>query len=339
MFSHSVHGILRLLTRLKRRGTGIMSADQALAPSPLRLPSFVQAIDSTRPLMLGASDRPRVSIVIPVHNHALYSYNCLLALSACDRHIPQQIIIVDNASSDQTAELLRGLRGDVEVIRNTRNEGFVGACNRAAELARGEFIVFLNNDTQVTPGWLDHLLTVVDDDRVNGGNGQVGIAGSKLVYPDGRLQEAGGIIFDDASGWNYGRDSDPRDPRYDYNRPVDYCSGACLLVRTSLWRQLGGFDTRYAPAYYEDTDLCFAARTAGYRVMYCADSVVVHHEGVTAGTDTAAGHKAFQVRNHRLFADKWRDELRTQLPPPPACSPDDAARRLMAEQPAGTAGA
>lgn len=218
---------------------------------------------------------------------------------------------------------MQSLSADIELVHNPLNEGFVVACNQGAALARGEFIVFLNNDTQVTPGWLEHLLAVMDDD-------QVGVAGSRLVYPDGRLQEAGGIIFNDASGWNYGRDGDPRDPRYGYDRPVDYCSGACLMVRASLWRQLDGFDSRYTPAYYEDTDLCFATRAAGYQVMYCAASVVVHHEGVTAGTDTAAGCKAFQPRNRQRFADKWRDALREQLPPPPASSPDDAARRLLA---------
>lgn len=276
-----------------------------------------------QPLHFANTQSPRVSIVIPVYNKAVYTYNCLLRLLHCDASIAQEIIIINNASSDATADLLENLSGAVTVIHNEENQGFVGACNQGAALARGEFIVFLNNDTQVLDNWLSSMVTLMDN------NARIGITGSKLIYPDGRLQEAGGIIFNDASGWNYGRLQDPSDPEFQQNRAVDYCSGASLMIRRDLWQQLGGFDSRYAPAYYEDTDLCFAAQAAGFDVVYCHESVVVHHEGITAGTDTQSGYKAYQTLNQQKFFDKWQTKLSQHHPP--SHQPQAAAWRLQTQ--------
>ncbi len=267
-------------------------------------------------------DGSRVSIVIPIFNKVLYTYNCLLTVQACDQQISKEVIIVNNASSDDTKWLLAHLLGAVKIINNPDNLGFVQACRQGADLAAGEFILFLNNDTQVTPGWLDSMVAMMESDPT------IGITGSKLIYPNGQLQEAGGIIFNDASGCNYGRYQDPTDPRYNQPRPIDYCSGASLMIRKTLWDSLGGFDLRFAPAYYEDTDLCFAARRAGYQVCYCPDSEVIHHEGITAGTDVQTGYKAYQVLNHKKFRTKWRNML-TAYHLPPATSSHIAAQRLV----------
>jgi GT2 family glycosyltransferase/glycosyltransferase involved in cell wall biosynthesis/organic radical activating enzyme len=274
----------------------------------LTLPKFVDTF-ALNPIQLPDAPIPRVSIVIPVFNKVLYTYNCLLTVQACDLQINKEVIIINNASTDETAALLEQLQGAFTVINNSENQGFVQACRQGAEVASGEFILFLNNDTQVMPGWLSNMLKVMDTDA------KVGITGSKLIYPDGRLQEAGGIIFNDGSGYNYGRSQNPLLPQFNQSREVDYCSGASLMIRKTLWEQLGGFDLRYAPAYYEDTDLCFAARQAGYKVFYCHDSEVVHHEGITAGTDINTGYKAFQAVNRKKFQDKWRDILSTHPPP------------------------
>jgi glycosyltransferase involved in cell wall biosynthesis len=200
-------------------------------------------------------------------------------------------------------------------VRNDKNLGFVGSCNRGAEVARGRYIVMLNNDTQVLDGWLDALIETFTRYP------DTGMAGAKLVYPDGTLQEAGGLIFRDGSGWNYGKGDDADRPDYQYTREVDYCSGACIMLKSSLFRELGGFDTWYAPAYYEDTDLAFRVRKAGLKVRMQPAAIIVHHEGITSGTDLSEGAKRYQAVNHGKFLERWKDELAAY--PEPIHDPDD----------------
>jgi GT2 family glycosyltransferase/glycosyltransferase involved in cell wall biosynthesis len=249
-----------------------------------------------------------VSIVIPVFNKWAYTAACLRSLLEVSCRASFEVIVVDDQSSDESAQHLAAIDGLV-YLRNEHNLGFVGSCNRGAEQARGRFIVMLNNDTQVMDGWLDALLETFRQ------HADTGLAGARLIYPDGSLQEAGGIIFRDGSGWNYGKGDSPERPDYQFCRQVDYCSGACIMLRAELFRELGGFDDRYAPAYYEDTDLAFRVRERGFEVRVQPAATIVHYEGVTAGTDLASGTKRFQGVNHKKFLQRWQAEL-DQYPPP-----------------------
>ena len=259
------------------------------------------------PFALPTSDAPRASIVIPIHGAFAHTLACLRALVAHPPHAAFEVIVVDDASKDDSVAKLSQVDG-IRLFARGSNGGFIAACNDGAKLARGDSIVFLNNDTVPQPGWLDALLGTFE------AHPNVGLAGARLVYPDGRLQEAGGVVFADGSGWNYGRNEAADDCRFAYVRDADYCSGAAIALPRALFETLGGFDTRYAPAYYEDTDLAFGVRAAGLRVLYQPASIVVHDEGTSAGTDLSQGPKAAQVRNQSVFAHKWQDALRAQLP-------------------------
>jgi GT2 family glycosyltransferase len=300
------HGFREVLVRSRMRlqkgtppappfsGTLVRDAGEPLLPLTLHPPTA----------------RLAASIIIPVLNNAALTHRCLESIVKETAGGTYEVIVVDNGSDEPTRQMLSGV-GGLRLIRNDTNVGFVGASNQGAAAAKAEFVVFLNNDTIVLPDWLDALIRTFERDPL------VGAVGAKLVYPSGRLQEAGGIIWSDGHGWNYGRNEDPNAPAFGYVREVDYCSGACLAVRRSLFEQLGGFDNRYAPAYYEDVDLAFRLREAGYRVLYQPASQIVHFEGATAGTDTTSGLKAYQVVNHQKFLERHAAALATQYPHDP----------------------
>ena len=192
------------------------------------------------------------------------------------------------------------------VLHNKENKKFLLNCNYASHYAKGEYILFLNNDTQVQHNWLLPLLSLIERDQ------EIGMVGAKLVYPDGKLQEAGGILWDNGGALNYGNGENPDFYEYCYVKEVDYISGAAIMIIASLWKKIGGFDTIYSPGYYEDTDLAFEVRRQGYKVCLQPQSVVVHFEGVSNGTNLLEGLKKYQNINQKKFYEKWKDILKEE---------------------------
>ncbi len=267
--------------------------------------SEIDELAVEREIIFTKIENPDVSIVIPVFNKYRYTINCLESVQRHSSGIGYEVIVVDDCSCDETTKLRHWVK-NIHVLSNDKNMGFVRSCNKGSKHARGKYIVFLNNDTVVTEGWLRALMGgfhALND---------VGLVGARLVYPDGKLQEAGGIIWSDGSGHNYGRNGDPGDPKYNYMREVDYCSGACIAIERKRFMELGMFDEEYAPAYYEDTDLAFKVREAGMRVVYQPACRVAHYEGITSGTNISKGTKKYQSINQKLFVRKWEHALHRQ---------------------------
>jgi GT2 family glycosyltransferase/ubiquinone/menaquinone biosynthesis C-methylase UbiE/glycosyltransferase involved in cell wall biosynthesis len=260
-----------------------------------------------RPLPLSSQAKathPVVSVIIPIYGQIEYTLQCLASIRVNAQKVSFEVIVVDDCSPDNSAEALQYM-SDINLIRNEKNEGFIRACNIGASAAKGDYLCFLNNDTEVAPAWLDELLRTFHEFP------GTGLAGSKLLNPDGTLQEAGGIIWQDGSAWNFGRGQDQMLPVYNYAREVDYCSGASIMVPKSLFTELGGFDEHYLPAYCEDSDLALKIRDKGYRVIYQPLSAVIHYEGITSGTDTTRGAKAYQIENSKKLFERWKGPLKS----------------------------
>jgi GT2 family glycosyltransferase len=263
---------------------------------------------------------PSTSIVIPTCNGHDQLAKCLKTL---DETLPNpfrgEVIVVDDASAPEVEQelgaALHSSRLQIKVLRNEENLGFVSSCNHGARGASGDILVFLNDDTLPQHGWLPPMLRLFRDHE------DAGAVGGRLIYPDGRLQEAGNVIFSNGTGANFGRNDHVDAPLYKYVREVDYCSGALLATPRDLFIELGGFDERYRPAYYEDTDYCFTLREHGRRVYYQPESIVVHTEGATGGTDETAGVKRYQSVNRDKFVEKWGSALEQQPTAPGDYSP------------------
>lgn len=253
-------------------------------------------------------DEPTVSILIPVYGKVEYTLACLKSIAENLPKASFEVLVLDDRSPDDSVQLLQQIR-NLKVVVNPENLGFLRSCNNGAKEACGKYLYFLNNDTQVTAGWLDSLIETFENLP------NTGLVGSKLVFPDGRLQEAGGIIWQDGSAWNFGRFQDPSLPVFNYAREVDYCSGASIMLTAALFNELGGFDEHYAPAYGEDSDLALKVRGRGYRVIYQPMSTVIHYEGVTSGTDTTQDIKAYQVENAQKLYQRWQNLFEKHQPP------------------------
>ena len=269
--------------------------------------AFSVEYDKSEKLLLPQTTDPLVSIIIPTYGQLDFTYNCIRSIYEDKTFTDFEIIVTDDHSPEDMTVLHTQFENLV-LIRQPENMGFLKNCNAATKKARGKFIIFLNNDTRITENWLQELLNVFNRFP------KAGIVGSMLLYPDGKLQEAGGVIWQNGAAINYGHRDNASKPEYNYVKQVDYVSGASLMIRKDLWDNIGGFDERYAPAYCEDSDLCFSVRDKGYEVWYQPFSRVIHYEGVSHGTDLKSGVKQYQVVNTKKFYDKWQHVLQHKAP-------------------------
>lgn len=250
------------------------------------------------------AESPMVSIVIPVYGQHPTTFACLKSIAADPPRDSFEVVVMDDCSPEPAASALASVRG-VRFVRNASNLGFIGNVNAGAQAARGQWLIILNNDTLLRPNAINAMLDTFEH-QVN-----VGLVGAKLLNADGTVQEAGGIVWRDGSAWNWGRGQNREDPRFNFVRDADYCSGAALAIRRDLFLEMGGFDTYFAPAYYEDTDLAFRIRALGLRVLYQPAAEIFHLEGVSHGRSENSGIKAYQLTNAKKFFERWQSALTT----------------------------
>ena len=254
------------------------------------------------------SGHPRSSIIIPTLDEPLHILGCIRSILYSGALQSFEILIADDNSRPSTIRLLESLNHPaIRLIRHTENRGFLENVQKTVPFALGEILILLNNDTIVLPGWLDEL--------TNSLTGDVGLVGSLLLFPNATIQEAGCVIFNDGSVHNHGQNEKINSSHLNYCRDVVYVSGASLAITRALWAQIGGFDERFKPAYFEDTDLAFKVREAGYRVIYQPLSVAVHFRGGSYGDDSNHLKRAYMQNNHKKFKGKWSHKI-ADLPSP-----------------------
>ena len=250
------------------------------------------------------SEEPEISIIIPVHNNIAFTIALLSRLRYNRESVTFEIIVVDDASNDSTSNVLSKIRG-LKILTLQENVGYLAATNEGIKRAKGNYICLLNNDTLPETGWLTSLYETMMNDST------IAVAGSMLIDSSGNILEAGSQIFQNKTIWNLGRGNSRFNPMYLFNREVDYCSAAAILVRSEFIEISKGFDPQFKPAYYEDTDLCLQAWSLGRRVVFVHDSVVFHQEGGSHGTDLNKGIKKYQLVNKEKFWAKWENQFRS----------------------------
>jgi GT2 family glycosyltransferase len=266
---------------------------------------------------------PGVSIVVVAWRGAPYLFDCLRSVLSSVEGIAYEVILVLNEPApeleSQVDELVRG----TTILRSRVNLGFAGAVNLGAAEARGEYLVLLNDDAEVLPGWLEALVETADR------RPDLGTVGSKVLFPDGTTQEIGAVIWSDGSATNVGRGLPGDSVRYNFERRVDYCSGCSLLIRRSTWIELGGFDEDFFPAYYEDVDLCLRVRALGQSVWVQPRSAVTHRLSASTGGQ----YRSFLLEHNRLLLlRQWSETLAAHEPPTEGpFTVDRAVSRAMGE--------
>ena len=239
---------------------------------------------------------PTVSIIIPACDNLYLTRQCLESVWRQTRDVDCEVILINNGSTDGTKAFLEEIKGRVVALHVEQRVPFAKANDMAAHFAKGDYLVLLNNDTIAHPGWLTEML------KVARGQEGVGIVGSRLVYPSGRVQHAGIAFREKWPTHIYCQSTDAHAPYLLRTREMQAVTGACMLIPRRLFGQFGGFDEAFKNGY-EDIDLCLRVREAGYRVICCGRSVLTHYEGRTPGRHD---HDA---KNHALFMGRWAHRI------------------------------
>ncbi len=274
----------------------------ATAQASDRLRAFLASGDV---LNLSQPRTPRLSVLLVLYNRAELTLACLRSLQPRLEQVRAEVILVDNASGDATPDLLDRVQG-ATVLRNRDNRGFTAGMNQAAEAASGEFLLLLNNDTEV----LDNSLEAAS--RFLADNPDVGAVGGRVILLDGTLQEAGCLLERGGHSVQYGRGAAPSSPEYQFRRDVDYCSAAFLMTPRDVFQQVGGLDVSFSPGYFEDADYGVRLWRAGWRVVYLPEVAIVHYENASS-TCHQSLHRLCR-RNHLFFLHKHADWLAWKSP-------------------------
>ena len=251
---------------------------------------------------MSASDEPIISIVIPVVNNLKYNRECVESLflhSAND--INHEIIIIDNNSNDGSREYFESLGDSIRLITNEEVRSFARSCNQGAKEARGRYLLFLNNDTYVTHGWLAPLLDCFKKHT------RIGLVANKQLFPSsGLTSHVGGGFTPQGLPEHLYLFFDPNLPFLNEAREMQWVTACCIMIPRSLYREMGGFDEAYKNSY-EDIDLCFRVRSKDYKVFYCPESVVYHYGQATTG------RKIHEEANRELFLLRWGNQVKNDI--------------------------
>ena len=256
-------------------------------------------------LIVPLFNKPLVSVIIPVHNNFIYTYNCIHSILKINPIIPYEIILADDMSTDQTKQIEKIIK-NIIVIHNDKIYNFLISCNKASKFAKGKYLLFLNNDTKVYTEWLSSLVKIIESDE------KIGMVGSKFIYPNGILKEAGGIVWNNGDTISFGNLNKSDMPEYNYVKEVDFISGGSFIIRKTVWNKIGGFDEKFNPSYFENIDLAFELRKIGYKVIYQPKSIVIHYGEISIRKDIKSVINEYKLINKEKFIDKWKNELKYQ---------------------------
>jgi GT2 family glycosyltransferase len=286
----------------ERVAAGQQQHKDAVRPSPPALVTSTTPAKDIAKLKLPRTRTPRLSILVPVFNELAVTVECLLSIQRAKPKVAFEVVVADDCSTEPGLEQL-GQIANLVTVRQPSNVGFLRNCNEALARCRGDYVLLLNNDAQVLPGAIDRLVAALDADPA------VAAVGPKIVYPDGRLQEAGCFVRPNGESGMVGLFADPAEGGYCFDRDVAYCSGAALMFRRALVGETL-FDEAYQPAYCEDADLCLRFVAAGHRVRYVSGAVVVHHLSVSTNRGSVTRKLRAISRNQQILCERWGDLLR-----------------------------